>query len=56
MNVIALIVSFVFFLGGLFLMYLAATLTAFQAETFIAGILCVALSFGLPIHWLHKFD
>ncbi|MEO8906914.1 MAG: hypothetical protein ABI310_02445 [Microbacteriaceae bacterium] len=56
MNVIALIVSFVFFLGGLFLMYLAATLTAFQAETFIGGILCVALSFGLPIHWLHKFD
>jgi hypothetical protein len=56
MNVIALIVSGVLFLGGLFLMYLAATLDAAQAVVFVSGIICVALSFGLPIHWLSKFD
>lgn len=56
MKVVALIVSFVLFLGGLALMGLAPTLPGGEAFVFIAGILCMALSFGLPIHWLSKFD
>lgn len=56
MNAIALFVSGVLFLGGLFLMYLASTLAAGQGFVFFGGIICVALSFGLPMTFLQKFD
>lgn len=56
MKVIALVISFVLFLGGLALMGYATTFSTAQGVVFIGGILCVALSFGLPIHWMHKFD
>jgi hypothetical protein len=56
MNVVALIVSFVLFLGGLLLMGYAPEFTGWQGITFIAGILCMALSFALPVHVLTKLD
>jgi len=56
MNVIALIVSFVLFLGGLLLMGIAPELAGGQAFVFFGGIIAVALSFGLPIHVLGKTD
>lgn len=56
MNVIALIVSFVLFLGGMFLMGLAPELESFQALVFFGGIVSIALSFGLPMSVLRKFD
>jgi hypothetical protein len=56
MNVVALIVSFVLFLGGLFLMGLATEVSGAQAFVFFGGIVAVALSFGLPMHVLQKFD
>jgi hypothetical protein len=56
MNVVALIVSFVLFLGGLALMGIAPELPGGEAFVFVGGIVCIALSFGLPIHWLSKFD
>jgi hypothetical protein len=56
MNVVALIVSFVLFLGGMFLMGLAPEVDGAQGWVFFGGIVAIALSFGLPMHWLQKFD
>lgn len=56
MNVIALIVSFVLFLGGLALMGFAAEFIGWQGVTFIGGVLCIALSIGLPVHVLTRLD
>jgi hypothetical protein len=56
MNVVALIVSFVLFLGGHALMGFAPELPGGEAVALVGGIVCIALSFGLPIHWLSKFD
>lgn len=56
MNVVALIISMIFFIGGLLLMGYAPEMTSFQAPVFFAGILCVALSFGLPMTFLRKLD
>jgi len=56
MNVIALIVSFALFVGGLLLMGYAAEFVGWQGITFIGGILSVALSIGLPVHVLTKLD
>jgi hypothetical protein len=56
MNVIALIVSGVLFLGGMALMGYAPELTAWQGLTFFGGIVAMALSFAIPMHVLTKFD
>ncbi|WP_431277942.1 hypothetical protein [Leifsonia poae] len=53
---IALIISFVLFLGGLLLMGIAVELPAWQALVFFSGIVAVALSFAIPIHVLPLFD
>jgi hypothetical protein len=55
-KVIALIVSFALFLGGMFLMYLAPSLTGAEGIIFFAGIIAIVLAFALPIHVLPKFD
>lgn len=51
-DVIAFILCLLLFLVGLFLFGLAATLGAWQGVVFFAGIVCVALSFGIPVHLL----
>ena len=56
MKVLFLIVAFVLFLGGMFLMYLAPTLPGAEALVFFGGIVSIALAFALPIHLLPKFD
>lgn len=56
MNVVALIVSFVLFLGGLALMGFATEFIGWQGIAFIGGILCIALAFALPVHVLTKLD
>ncbi|HWD61963.1 MAG TPA: hypothetical protein VG369_05650 [Humibacter sp.] len=56
MNVIALIVSFVLFIGGLVLMGFASTVTGWEGITFISGIIAVALAFAIPVHVLGKLD
>ncbi|MFF1878425.1 hypothetical protein [Leifsonia sp. NPDC058230] len=53
---IALVISLVLFLGGLYLMGLAVELPAWQALVFFSGIIAVALSFAIPIHVLPAFD
>jgi hypothetical protein len=56
MNVIALIVSGVLFLGGLALMGYAPEFTGWQGLTFIGGVIAIALSFAIPVHVLTKLD
>lgn len=51
-DVIAFILCLALFLVGLFLLGLAVTLPAWQGLVFFAGIVCVALSFGIPVHLL----
>lgn len=55
-NVLALIVSFVLFLGGLLLMGYSFVIPGLEAAVFFAGIIAISLSFGLPIHLLTKVD
>jgi hypothetical protein len=56
MGVIAFIICFAIFLGGLFLMGTAVEAVGIEAPLFIAGILAVALSIAIPVHVLEKFD
>jgi hypothetical protein len=51
-DVIAFILCFLLFLVGLFLFGLAPTLPGWEGAVFFAGILCIALSFGIPVHAL----
>lgn len=55
-DVIAFILCFALFLFGLFLMGLATTLSAWEGPVFIGGILCIAASFGIPVHFLSRLD
>ena len=50
------ILSIVFFVGGILIMGLAVTLPAFQALVFFSGIISVALAFFIPITVLPKTD
>ena len=56
MNVIALIVSGVLFLGGMALMGFAPEAIGWQGLTFFGGIVAIALSFGIPVHLLGHTD
>lgn len=51
-DVLAFVFCFLLFVTGLFLLGLADTLPAWQGVVFFAGIICVALSFGIPAHVL----
>jgi uncharacterized membrane protein len=51
-DVLAFIGCMILFLLGMFLMGLADTLPAWQGVVFFCGILCIALSFGIPVHLL----
>jgi hypothetical protein len=55
-DVIAFILCFLLFLGGIFLLGMADTLPGWEGLTFFAGILCIALSFGIPVHVLGHAD
>jgi len=48
--------SLVLFVGGILIMGLAVTLSAFQALVFFSGIISVALAFFIPISVLPKAD
>jgi hypothetical protein len=53
---IAVIVSFVLFLGGIVILGYATVLPAWQGLTFFGGIVCIALSIAIPVHVLPKLD
>jgi hypothetical protein len=48
-DVLAFIGCFILFLVGLFLLGLAPTLPAWEGVVFFGGIVCIALSFGIPV-------
>jgi hypothetical protein len=57
MNVIAFIVAFALFVGGLLLFgYAFSAESAFQGPMFFAGILSIGASFALPVHVLKRID
>ena len=56
MKVIALIVCFALFLGGLALMGYAAEFTGWEGITFFGGIIAIALAIAIPVHVLTKLD
>jgi hypothetical protein len=55
-TVIAVIVCFALFLGGLLLFGIAPILPDWEAAVFFVGILCVAASLAIPVHLLPKLD
>lgn len=55
-NVIALIVSFVLFLGGMVIMGYASEAAGWEALAFFSGIICIALAFAIPVHVLGKTE
>jgi hypothetical protein len=52
MNVIAFIIAFAFFIGGLVLFGFAFTVPSWEAVMFLGGIACVAVSLIIPFHIL----
>lgn len=57
MNIVAFIVAFGLFVGGLALMgYAFYAPEGFQGAMFIAGILAVTASIALPVHVLKRVD
>ncbi|RZU66634.1 hypothetical protein EV379_2997 [Microterricola gilva] len=56
MNGFIAILAILGFIGGLLLMGYAFSTPGAEMAMFAGGILTVALSIGLPIHLLEKFD
>ena len=56
MNVVAFIISFALFIGGLFLMGESFTATGYEGVVFFAGILITTLGVMIPIHVLKRLD
>jgi len=56
MNVIAFIVSFALFIGGLFIMGEAFAADGPRALIFFAGIIVTLLGVFIPIHVLKRID
>ena len=53
---IAVIISFVLFVGGIVILGYAPTLPAWQGLAFFSGIVCIALSIAIPVHVLPTLD
>jgi hypothetical protein len=56
MKIVAFIVSFAFFVGGLLLMGYALESHGWGFEMFFGGILSVAVSVAIPVHLLKRID
>ena len=56
MHIIAFVVSFAIFLGGIYVMGSAFYVPGFEAPVFIAGLLLSALGIFIPIHVLKRID
>jgi hypothetical protein len=56
MNVIAFLVAFAFFVGGLFLFGYAFEVPAWEAVMFLGGIACVSISLVIPFHILGRSE
>ena len=56
MNIVAFIVSFALFIGGLFMMGEAFAATGYELPIFLGGILVTTLGCLIPIHVLKRLD
>jgi len=56
MNVVAFIISFALFVGGLYMMGAAFQLVGFELVMFLGGILVSSLGVAIPIHVLKRLD
>ncbi|MBF4617826.1 hypothetical protein ITJ44_07025 [Clavibacter sp. VKM Ac-2873] len=56
MNIVAFIIAFALFLGGMALFAFAFYIDGFELLAFFAGILCVAASIAIPAHVLKRTD
>jgi hypothetical protein len=56
MRVVAVIISFILFVGGIVVLGYATTLPSWQGLVFFSGIVCIALSIAIPVHVLPMFD
>lgn len=56
MNIVAFIVSFGLFIGGLFMMGEAFAATGYELPIFLGGILVTTLGCLIPIHVLKRLD
>jgi hypothetical protein len=55
-NVVAFVIAMGLFVFGMWLMGTAPELAGFEAITFFAGILCVALAMAIPMNILGRRD
>ncbi len=56
MNIVAFVITFVLFVGGIGLMGYAFEPSPFQLEIFAAGIAVVTLAVMVPVHVLKRID
>lgn len=56
MNIIAFVISFAMFVGGLYLMGSAFYVEGLESLVFIAGLLCTSLALAIPVHVLKRID
>jgi hypothetical protein len=55
-NILAFIVSFALFVGGLWLMAFAFQTPGLESVTFIGGLLACTLAIVIPVHVLKRID
>ena len=56
MNIVAFIIAFALFLGGMALFAFAFYIEGFELLSFFAGILITSAGVALPIHVLKRID
>jgi hypothetical protein len=56
MNIVAFVISFAVFVGGIALMGYAPEIEGFELVSFLAGILAIALAVAIPVHVLKRAD
>jgi len=55
-NIAGFIVSFLLFVGGIWLLGAAFGATGYELLVFLAGILCSTLGIFIPVHILKRID
>ena len=56
MNIIAFVISLLFFVGGFYVMGAAFSVEGWGTALFIGGILCSSLGLAIPAHVLKRID
>lgn len=56
MNIVAFVLSFVIFAGGLVLMGYAPEIEGFELLSFLGGILAICVAVAVPVHVLKRTD